>query len=326
MAFRTGYDHCEQIHCWRSRPGLLLFFAFAACRSAHVSGAGTADCAVAKAPEVATHVIAPMLVSNSGQGPEQLPLATVTVLDVGQGTAVVVRSGPQTLVYDTGGGNPTGNNIANIVLLPFLRYHGVETLQTLLVSHSDNDHSAGVVDVQKAMQVEQIIVGGYSGDYRKAAPCIAGRAWQWSPAVRFQILSPSRWQGESSNNSSCVLMLHVGDYRLLLAGDIDADRERELVAYWSGSLRSTGLLAAHHGSGTSSATAWLKQVRPDHLIYSAGYLNRFGHPHPSVVQRGQRFARAQYSTASAGALTVTIEKNGKALIVEHRVARRRYWQ
>jgi competence protein ComEC len=254
------------------------------------------------------------------------PLATVTILDVGQGTAAVIRSGGQTLVYDTGGGDPRGNTMANAVVLPFLRYHGVQTLQTLMISHPDNDHSAGVADIQEAMPVEEFLLGGDPLNFVGSTPCLAGAAWQWSPAVRFQILSPSSWRGESSNNSSCVLMLHAGEFRMLLAGDIDAKREQELVLYWGDALRSTGLLASHHGSLSSSSSAWLKTTQPQTLVFNNGYLNRFGHPHPVVVERARQYSLLQYATSLGGALTITVPHTGEAKLASHREGHPRYWR
>lgn len=271
-------------------------------------------------------LLAPMLMSQAGSTLQKEPLATVTILDVGQGTAAVIRSGEQTMVYDTGGGDPKGNTMASAVVLPFLRYHGVKALQMLMISHPDNDHSAGVGHLQKAMPVKALLVGGDPLNYAGAKPCVSGSAWQWSPAIRFQVLSPSKWQGESTNNGSCVLMLHVGEFRMLLAGDIDAKRERELVLYWGDALESDGLLASHHGSLSSSASAWLKAIQPQTLVFSSGYLNRFGHPHPLVMQRSRRFSGLQYSTALGGALTIAIGETGEATLISHRAAKPRYWR
>ena len=118
----------------------------------------------------------------------------------------------------------------------------------------------------------------------------------------FQFLSPAREAPRSSNDGSCVLQVQVGDYRLLLPGDIDEARERTLVQYWGDELFSDWLLVAHHGSRTSSSLTWLKNVRPQEAIISSGYANRFGHPHSLVVQRLQDHGVRLSFTASDGAL------------------------
>ena len=253
----------------------------------------------------------------------------LTVLDVGQGTAIVIQSGGRTLVYDTGGGDPRGSNMANRVILPYLRAQGIRSLDTLVVSHTDNDHSAGMQTLVRAMPITQLITGGESPVRPGAQACRAGQAWQWAPGVRFQFLSPepsSRGTTElSSNNSSCVLQVHVNGIRLLLAGDIDAQRERELVAYWRGDVRSDWLLAGHHGSLTSSSYAWLKTVQPRQLVFSHGYLNQFGHPHKTILQRSLELGSETFSTAGDGALEIHIGPKGALSVHKYRTLYRRYW-
>lgn len=249
----------------------------------------------------------------------------LTVLDVGQGTAVVIQSGDNTLVYDTGGGDPEGSNMANRVILPYLREQGVTALQTLMISHPDNDHSAGGATLIKALPVEQLIVGGESPIYPDSGGCRAGQAWRWSSGVSFQILSPEAGEGLSSNNSSCVLQIHIGGLSLLLPGDIDSKREKDLVSYWHETLRSDVLLAAHHGSLSSSSYTWLKTVQPGSVVFSHGYLNQFGHPHAKILARYRQMAVQPLSTAAQGALEIDISPAGEIVVASYRASRQRYW-
>ncbi|MDG2047987.1 MAG: DNA internalization-related competence protein ComEC/Rec2 [Halioglobus sp.] len=249
----------------------------------------------------------------------------VTVLDVGQGTAVVVSSGEQVLVYDTGGGNPDGMNMGTMVVLPFLQMQGVSALDTLVISHPDLDHSAGAEDVLAELHIGRVRFGGDDEQYSKGRSCIAGESWRWPGGQIFQFLSPAIETALSRNNSSCVLQIEVGNYRLLLPGDIDNERERTLVRYWGKLLNSEWLLAAHHGSKTSSSLTFLKHTRPQAVVISSGYANRFGHPHLSVTRRLQDIDASLYLTASDGAVEFTIVP-GKAMEVSvFREFYRRYW-
>lgn len=249
----------------------------------------------------------------------------VTVLDVGQGTAVVVRSGDHVLVYDTGGGNPDGMNMGSMVVLPFLRVQGVNALDTLVISHPDLDHSAGAKDVLSALPVDRLRFGGDALQYGKGRPCIAGEAWRWPGGQIFQFLSPALETTRSSNDGSCVLQIEVGNYHFLLPGDIASERERTLVLYWGKRLNSEWLLAAHHGSKTSSSLAFLKHTRPQAVVISSGYANRFGHPHSSVTKRLQHSNVSLYHTAADGAVEFLIVP-GKALkVTAFRESYRRYW-
>ena len=249
----------------------------------------------------------------------------LTVLDVGQGTAVVLQSGGQTMLYDTGGGDPDGYNMANTVILPYLRSEGVRALNMMVISHGDNDHSAGVNTILQSIEVEELLKGGNMPRLGAARICRAGEAWSWPSGVRFQVLSPHSGPGQSSNNSSCVIQVHIGEKSILLPGDIEAEAEKGLVTYWRNAIQSELLLAGHHGSATSSSFPWLKNVQPQQVVFSNGYLNQFGHPNKSVRTRFEQWGSSTISTASVGALEIFIDPNQPILIKNHRASQRRYW-
>lgn len=253
----------------------------------------------------------------------------VTVLDVGQGTSVLIQSGPRALLYDTGGGDPTGNNMASAVALPYIRRQGISRLDTLLVSHPDIDHSAGTTTLLSQLPVSRFLYGGELPEGSVGRPCLAGEAWQWPGGQRFRILSPGEEEGLSTNNGSCVLQIEAAGHRLLLAGDIDAAREKALVRQWGDQLLSDWLLLAHHGSKTSTSSAWLKAVQADHVIISSGYANRFGHPHVVVLERleraGWRRETHVYNTASDGALEFKLAPGQSMEITRYRQKVKRFW-
>ena len=268
----------------------------------------------------------PLLVPARWAGDTPQDLVRLTVLDVGQGTAVVLRSGRRVLVYDTGGGDPAGVNMAVSVLLPFLRHEGVSELDTFIVSHPDNDHSAGASTVLAAMPVRRIFSGGEM-QLPGGRPCVAGQAWEWPGGVRFRFLSPAleRHSGLASNDASCVLQIQTPDHRLLLPGDIEGTRERELVRYWGAALAGDWLLLPHHGSNTSSTYTLLKHVRPGIIANSSGYANRFGHPHRQVMERLGQSGAQFYDTASGGALQFELRPGAPVLVSRYRDSMRRFW-
>jgi len=249
----------------------------------------------------------------------------ITVLDVGQGTAVVVQSGDRVLLYDTGGGDPQGLNMANRVVLPYLKLRGISALDTLVISHRDLDHSAGTATVLAAMPVGRLRFGQLDPGSGRGRACIAGESWRWPGGPTFQFLSPALGTAQHSNDRSCVLRIQIGDYYMLLPGDIDWQREQALVAYWGGELHSDWLLAAHHGSQTSSSLTFLKRARPEVAVISAGYANRFGHPHPDVVRRMLRGNVGLFSTEASGALEFEIVAGKPVQLAAYRQRVRRYW-
>ena len=250
---------------------------------------------------------------------------TLAILDVGQGSAVVFQSGERTLVYDTGGGDPAGNNLATSALLPFLRYSGVKRLDTLIASHPDNDHSAGINTVLGKVPVARYLYGLPVPGVPGGRPCVAGKSWQWPTGERFQLLAPAAESGLASNNASCVLLIEVRGKRLLLPGDVEASREKQLLAYWGATLDSDVLLAGHHGSRTSSTYGWLKHITPDTVIFSYGYANRFGHPHATILARIVAMGAKTHSTASEGAVILTFGTDGTVSRVLWRLTQQRYW-
>lgn len=259
--------------------------------------------------------------------PAQPPELTtrVTVLDVGQGTAVVIRSGDRALLYDTGGGDPSGYRLSEHAVLPFLREVNVGTLDTLIISHADLDHSAGATDILRDLPVARVRFGGTGYSWKAGRPCLAGEAWRWPGGQEFQFLSPVAAMPGGKNDSSCVLQVQIGPHRLLLSGDAEHRTEQALVQYWGSTLRSDWLLVAHHGSKTSSFWSFLKTVRPSEGVISAGYANRFGHPHPDVMARLAQASTHTASTAQGGALTYIFKAEGEPVLSRHRTRVQRYW-
>jgi len=252
-------------------------------------------------------------------------LARVTVLDVGQGTSVVIRDKHRAMIYDTGGGDPMGSNMATSVVMPYLHQQGVSSLASLIVSHADNDHSAGTRALLEHYPVGQFLYGGEAPVPGAGQPCEAGSSWQWPSGLVFQMLSPGRPPHDSSNNSSCVLRIQIAGQSVLLPGDVDSNLERTLVRYWGGSLKSDWLLAAHHGSNTSTSLLWLKYVQPAQVVFSAGYGNRFGHPAPLIVNRAREHGTTAYSTSRQGAVQIDFLSSGKTEVKPFRFTHQRYW-
>lgn len=249
----------------------------------------------------------------------------LTVLDVGQGTAVVVTAGPRALVYDTGGGQPGAYTAAAAALIPFLQQRGVDVIDTLVVSHADRDHSAGVQALLEAMPVTRLLYGQVPDGVTRGSLCRTGAAWAWPGEVRFQVLAGPAGAGNRSNDASCVLLVDLAGHRFLLPGDISAGRERDLVEYWRGGLQSDWLLAAHHGSGGSTASAWLRAVDPVGVILNHGRANPFGHPHPDVMERLARRGIDTRATAREGAIVFRVAADGRLEVTTSRGGHSPFW-
>lgn len=209
----------------------------------------------------------------------------LAVLDVGQGLASVVQTANHTLVFDTGSKTSATFDAGKLVLLPWLRGQGIGHIDQLMISHADNDHSGGASALLAEIQVDKILVGQADTlPGHGVSLCEQGQYWEWD-GVQFSVLHPAAdYVDTKDNNHSCVLKVENALNSLLLTADIERQVETRLLAL-SDKLHADVLLVPHHGSKSSSSAAFVDAVAPQVAIVTAGYLNRFHHPHPSVVRR-----------------------------------------
>ena len=217
--------------------------------------------------------------------------------DVGQGNAVLVRTAQHALLFDAGPRYSLESDAGHRVLVPLLQATQTR-LDRLVLSHRDTDHVGGAAAVL-VTQPQADMLTSLSADHplqvgRTAQRCEAGQAWAWD-GVRFEVLHPRAQDYEAQpppkpNALSCVLRISGSASSALLAGDIERAQEAELVDRMTQSegasgLRSTVLLAPHHGSKTSSSAEFLAAVQPAVVLVQSGYRNRYGHPAPEVMAR-----------------------------------------
>lgn len=247
------------------------------------------------------------------------------VLDVGQGTAIVVQRGRSALLFDAGPGYRFGSSIGETTLIPFLRYHQL-TPEWLVISHDHRDHTGGVAALQAEWPALQMMRSRFftaegeswgwlpqqfpdtfvAGD---AWPCAWGQQWLWH-GVRIKALAPLPGPSFGPNNDSCVLQLEYAGHRILLTGDVQRHTELRMVGRYGQALRSDVLILPHHGSRTSSQVDFLVQVKPQVGIVSRGYRNSFQMPHNEVLQRFEMAQVPLYDTGVAGQVSVLFSSQG----------------
>ena len=257
----------------------------------------------------------------------------LTVLDVGQGLAVVARTENNALLYDTGPGFNSDADSGNRIIIPFLRGEGVRQLDTMVVSHADTDHSGGALSVLDAVPVQWLVsslkadhpVQQTTGNKRR---CRAGESWDWD-GVRFDMLHPLQHSYDNpklkTNALSCVLKITTVHGSVLLPADIEKKSERELLARAGDALSATVLVAPHHGSKTSSTEEFVQQVNPALTIFTVGYRNRFGHPREEVMQRYRAQGSRLLRSDTDGAVLLRFADNN-VTVETWRARHQRYWQ
>lgn len=213
----------------------------------------------------------------------------VTMLDVGQGDAFLVETPQQNILIDT------GDTDSNDKLLAELKKMGVDRLERVILTHPHADHIGGILAVLKHYDVDLISDNGIDSSspiykkYRladvKFSSLKAGDILDFGGGVKFKVLNPtaervrnvnSKACKSNPNNESIVGKLTFGDFSMLFTGDITKSLEDDLLEK---NIRATILKAPHHGSKTSSSENFIANVHPEYVFISAGYNNKFGHPH-----------------------------------------------
>ena len=256
----------------------------------------------------------------------------VAVLDVGQGLAVVIKTANHTLLYDAGPQFSSQSDAGSRIVVPYLRGQGIKKLDGFIVSHNDNDHSGGAASVLAQMPVTWL-ASSYDLTTEISPPpkqlkCFAGQRWQWD-GVQFEVLYPSVESYQNleikDNDRSCVVKVVSQFGSALLTGDIEKNAETYLLKANQDALASDVLIAPHHGSKTSSTLDFMAAVGAQQVIFTVGYLNRFKHPKPLIVERyqasGADILRSDYS----GALLFNFNAAQDIQTEQWRLTHRKYW-
>ena len=248
----------------------------------------------------------------------------LALLDVGQGLAVVAQTQGHALLYDTGARFSERFNMGDAVIMPYLKYRGVERLSALVVSHGDNDHIGGAGAVLANIPVDRVISSVPEKlPVDRAEACHGGQSWAWD-GVAFTLLHPPPAGGFSGNNGSCVLRISSRHGAVLLTGDIEQEAERFISRETRHNLQADVLVVPHHGSATSSTPGFIEKVAPTHALISAGYRNRFGLPQPDIVQYYRDQGIETRVTYLTGAIRIRVSQEGVRLD-NYREQRRRFW-
>lgn len=253
----------------------------------------------------------------ASDAPRTRPAAELVVYDVGQGLSIQFSSQGRSLLFDTGAAFPQGLSQMERVVAPSMRRDN-NRLDTVVLSHGDNDHSGGRDWLRASMDVEHWL--GFTGEH-----CRPGRRWRWSDEVVFQLLNGPPSVTRKRNDRSCVLKISAYGREFLLTGDISTATEVAMVDYWRESLQADVLIVAHHGSASSTGHRWLKAVASRYAAISSGRGNAFSHPHLSVLERLAVHGVQVFDTARHGALRYAVTEQGGLSIEATRQGHYPFW-
>lgn len=248
-----------------------------------------------------------------------------TMVDVGQGLAVIVRTHRHVLLYDAGARYPSEFDLGEVAVLPAMRAAGIGALDHLIVSHNDNDHGGGAPAILRAFPKAARSGGEADTSPLGLAACVAGQRWTWD-GVDFRVLHPPPASTARGNDRSCVVLVEHAGGRLLLTGDVGR-RVEPAIAAAAGAGAPLVLVVPHHGSRTSSSAGFIGALSPVLGVVSAAWRSRFGHPHPRVVERYRTRDVPLINSADAGAVRIAFPADAPPRIVRReREHRRRYWR
>lgn len=265
-------------------------------------------------------LLAPLLLGGAGALPEGR--FRLSVLDVGQGLAVVVRTVEHVLVYDTGPAYPSGFNTAEAVVAPYLLNAAAGRLDRLVISHGDSDHAGGARALAERFRPSRVLAGEARPE--GARRCEEGMHWRWD-GVHFRVLHPPPGLPDLGNPSSCVLRVAGRGGTALLTGDITRPVERRLGARYPEGLAADILVVPHHGSASSSSAAFIRDVSPRWAVFATGFGNRFDLPDPDVVERYRAGGAGLLDTARSGMIRFEPAATDGWRVVRWRHAAGRFW-
>jgi len=235
----------------------------------------------------------------------------LTVLDVGQGDAIVLETPDgRALLIDAGPGGPMRLDTGERVIAPYLWNRGHLRLATAIVTDADADHAGGLGAIRRRFTIAET----WDAETSPREPRGIGGAMLsvlWPRQDRepgWGAPGPARGR----NNETLVLRIDYGLASFLLASDIEAPAEQALVASRA-PLRATVLKVAHHGAGTSSTAGFLRAVAPTAAVISVGTRNPYGHPDAGVLERLAATGARVYRTDRDGA--VIFQTDGRELTV-----------
>lgn len=269
----------------------------------------------------------------------------ITAIDVGQGDGIVITTGCSNVLID--GGSSSKSKVGKYSIIPYLSYEGIGSLDAVIVSHEDEDHISGIMEILTGMEkggikVKQLILpdvdASSRGDnYHKLEDMAKelnipinyiskGESFEIKTRELFKIypleftcLNPTaKMQTEGANAYSTVLHMRYGSFTALFTGDVEKEGEEQLKETIRANMDKYGeitlLKVAHHGSSYTTDEEILTMIKPKAALISCGVNNRYGHPHKEVLDRLKEAGTQIYRTDKSGAVSVRVSAKGRVEI------------
>ena len=261
----------------------------------------------------------------------------ISVLDVGQADAILLQDGKRNIMIDVGNDvkDKVGDSGGRQALIKALDKVGVSRIKTVFVTHHHRDHMGNIMYVRGKYGVSNIYDSGYVNSGYKASVALDrdlragrynGQALKAGDKITIdknyyiEVLAPGDFLGKKDlknmNNTSLVLMLHYGSFKMLLTGDAEAPVEDALQQKYGTALQADVLKVGHHGSKTSSYWPFISKVKPKYALISCGDFSIYKHPNKNVVGSLTHLGAKVLTTHDHGTLTVTTDGKSFDVLTE----------
>lgn len=253
----------------------------------------------------------------------------VTMLDVGQGDCIFVRSEELTCLID--GGSTDVKAVGRYRMEPFLKARGVTSVDLVFISHGDADHISGIAEMltrgERSVPIKGLVLpvrklwdetlmelAALAGEQEVKVYTMEAGEEICADALSLACIQPADEDTlVPGNEASMVLSVEYGQFSMLCTGDVEGAGESQLTSDIE-TLEVTVLKVAHHGSKNSTSQEFLNGCAADYALISAGRGNRYGHPHDETIQRLSQDGSRIYSTQECGAVTMYVD--GTSLIMK----------
>jgi len=247
------------------------------------------------------------------------PAGGIYVFKAGTADCILVRfPDGTTLMVDTGAlYSESTESWAGRKLLPWLRRKGLHSLDYVILTHNDTDHSGGFPDLARNLKLKNILATDEtmnSSEWKtwqeqgllkgSRLHCVTDTLSLVLGGARLKILHPDAgFSHATDNNASIVFRLDFRQFSYLFTGDIEREAEQYLLQHYPEELKADYLKAAHHGSRSSNTAEFVRAVQPREVWITASETNRFGFPHPEVLATFKHYAQ---SIRSSGKGTIFV--------------------
>ncbi len=244
----------------------------------------------------------------------------VHFIDVGQGDCIFIDTPDKDMLIDSGEYEYASR------VIRYLHSNGVTKLDYIIATHPHSDHMGGMARIMTAFDVGEFIMSEVPEDmipiaeyYTKVMNTLAlkgitttysevGRTITLCEGTQLNIIGPLGSGYDDLNSYSIIAKLTSGNRSFLFTGDMEKDAELELVNSWL-NLSADVIKIPHHGSSSSSSSAFVKRVRPSYAVVSVGVDNTYGHPNSEVLIRYRLIGGKVISTMNSGSVVFITDGN-----------------